>query len=240
MRCVDDSFITCRLNPKEGALHQLNCQVFAKTGIPPNTQQFIAGTKLVTSSADIKDNSTLTLKIKLCGGSNCDICYSSGSLFICKECKQTLCVECSGRVHQHPKRAHHKPDRLYVGAPDDASLDTSNTDTHDSVENFEIVLSQDSERSLSDAMLIATLAEQFGLTSFKTFQKEVIDATLQCKDTLVIQPTGSGKSLCFQFPPVHQNKKAIIVTPTISLMQEGFSASRERNTSGVSRFCSIG
>ena len=53
VRCVDDSFITCRLNPKEGALHQLNCQVFAKTGIPPNTQQFIAGTKLVTSSADI-------------------------------------------------------------------------------------------------------------------------------------------------------------------------------------------
>ena len=40
------------------------------------------------------------------------------------------------------------------------------------------------------------------------------------KDSLIIQPTGSGKSLCFQFPPVYQNKKAIIITPTISLMQD--------------------
>ena len=40
------------------------------------------------------------------------------------------------------------------------------------------------------------------------------------KDTLVLYPTGSGKSLCFQFPPVYLGKKAIIVTPTISLMQD--------------------
>ena len=44
--------------------------------------------------------------------------------------------------------------------------------------------------------------------------------TVKGKDSLVIQPTGSGKSLCFQFPPVYQNKKAIIITPTISLMQD--------------------
>ena len=112
VRCVDDSFITCRLNPKEKAFNRLKCQVLAKTGIPPNIQQFIAGTKLVTSSADTKDNSTLSNK--LCGGSNSDICYSSGSLFICKECKQTLCAECSGRVHHHPKRAHHKSDSFFL------------------------------------------------------------------------------------------------------------------------------
>ncbi len=40
------------------------------------------------------------------------------------------------------------------------------------------------------------------------------------RDTLVIQPTGSGKSLCFQFLPVYLKKKALIVTPTISLMQD--------------------
>lgn len=40
------------------------------------------------------------------------------------------------------------------------------------------------------------------------------------QDTLVLYPTGSGKSLCYQFPPVYLNKKAIIVTPTISLMQD--------------------
>ena len=149
------------------------------------------------------------------------ICYSSGSLFICNECKQTLCAECSGRVHQHPKRAHHKPDRLHDGTPDDTSLDSSiTTDAVDSVGDYELPLSQYSEQSFSDAMLVATLAKAFDLTSFKSLQKEVIDATLQGRDTLVIQPTGSGKSLCFQFPPVYQNKKTIIVTPTISLMQD--------------------
>ena len=139
MRGVDDSFITCRMDSKEGVLDQIKYQVFSKTGIPPSTQQIMAGTKIVTSSTDI-NNSTLNLKIKLCGGSNCDICYSSGSLFICKECKQTLCYECNDRVHQHPKRANHKPDKLHSGA-----LDTSNTDTYDSMDEFDLALSQDSE-----------------------------------------------------------------------------------------------
>ena len=68
--------------------------------------------------------------------------------------------------------------------------------------------------SFHDAMLIATLAKQFALN----FQKN-IDATLEGRDTLVIHPTGSGKSLCPQFPPVFQDKKAYIITPTISLME---------------------
>ena len=75
--------------------------------------------------------------------------------------------------------------------------------------------------SLRCYTLIATLAEWFQLTSFKPFQKEVIDFAMhQKRDTLVIYPTGSGKSLCFQFPPVYENKKAVVITPTISLMQD--------------------
>ena len=74
--------------------------------------------------------------------------------------------------------------------------------------------------SIQDATMVATLADKFNLTSFKSFQKEVIDQIVQKQDTLVIYPTGSGKSLCFQFPPVYENKKGIIITPTISLMQD--------------------
>ena len=51
------------------------------------------------------------------------------------------------------------------------------------------------EESFQQATLIATLAEKFGMTSFKPFQKNVISATLDGRDTLVIHPTGSGKSL---------------------------------------------
>ena len=93
-RCLDGSHITCRVNRKRGAYDQLRSEVFAKTGIPPNMQQLLANRKLVKSSSDLTKNSTLNLKVKLCGGGNCDICYISGSLFICKECEQTTNTVC--------------------------------------------------------------------------------------------------------------------------------------------------
>ncbi len=75
-------------------------------------------------------------------------------------------------------------------------------------------------QSFFDAELIATLAERFQLTAFKKFQ-EGNHWNYTCRQgQYVLHPTGSGKSLCFQFPPVHLNKKAIIITPTISLMQD--------------------
>ena len=89
-----------------------------------------------------------------------------------------------------------------------------------SEDEYDMELSPSLEKSFVDAELIAALAERFQLTSFKRFQKDTIEAMLAGKDTLVLYPTGSGKSLCFQFPPVYLGKKAIIVTPTISLMQD--------------------
>ena len=152
----------------------MRSEVFAKTGIPPNMQQLLANRKLVKSSSDLTKNSTLNLKVKLCGGGNCDICYISGSLFICKECEQTLCAECNARVHQHPKRTHHKTNPLSECTENITNLDVSNSNMFDSLEDFETQLSQGSEQSFSDAILVATLAEKFGLTSFKPFQKGVI------------------------------------------------------------------
>lgn len=65
-----------------------------------------------------------------------------------------------------------------------------------------------------------TLAEQFNMTTFKPFQKQVIQSILDKRDCLFMQPTGSGKSLCFQLPAVYQGKLAVVVVPTISLMQD--------------------
>ena len=84
----------------------------------------------------------------------------------------------------------------------------------------DIFNSSSADDSFEHATLIATLAERFSLTAFKPFQKMIINAALEGRDTMVVHPTGSGKSLCFQFPPVYQNKKAVIITPTISLMQD--------------------
>ena len=58
------------------------------------------------------------------------------------------------------------------------------------------------------------------LTSFKPFQKNIITTAIEGNDVLVVQPIGSGKSLCSLFPPVYLSKKAIGGPPTISLMQD--------------------
>ena len=63
------------------------------------------------------------------------------------------------------------------------------------------------------------LAEKFGVTHFRDFQKKAVEASLEGKDILIIQPTGKGKSLCYQFPAVYTEKTTLVITPTISLMQ---------------------
>ena len=75
---------------------------------------------------------------------------------------------------------------------------------------------------------VGTLAEKFSLTQFKPFQKDVITQCLNGNDTIVIQPTGSGKSLCYQFPAVYSGKIAIIISPTISLMIDQVKKLKER------------
>ena len=72
----------------------------------------------------------------------------------------------------------------------------------------------------AEASKVVTLVESFSLLSFYPYQKSIIDAVLDMKDTIIIQSTGNGKSLCFQFPPVYLNKKAIVIMPTISLMRD--------------------
>ena len=73
------------------------------------------------------------------------------------------------------------------------------------------------------------LADRFQLTSFKDWQQRAIEAAISGKDTLIIQPTGSGKSLCFQFPAVWSKKTAVVITPTVSLMSDQTSNLEARN-----------
>ena len=82
-------------------------------------------------------------------------------------------------------------------------------------------------------MMIATLAEHFNLTEFKPFQKTVIDNLMSGNDCLVIQPTGSGKSLCYHFPAIYGNKVSLVITPTISLMQDQVMNAEKHGTRAV-------
>ena len=64
------------------------------------------------------------------------------------------------------------------------------------------------------------LVKQFGLTSFHNWQLKIIQAVLVRKNMFVLQPTGSGKSFCFQFPPLVMKKMTVFLTPTIALMND--------------------
>jgi ATP-dependent DNA helicase RecQ len=68
--------------------------------------------------------------------------------------------------------------------------------------------------------LAEALERYWGYTSFRPLQREAMDAILSDRDSIVVMPTGGGKSLCFQAPAVIRDGLAVVVSPLISLMKD--------------------
>ena len=81
-------------------------------------------------------------------------------------------------------------------------------------------------QSLTDA--IASLQRHFGFEDFREGQREVIGSILEGKDAVVVMPTGSGKSLCYQLPAMILDGATLVVSPLIALMKDQVDALRAR------------
>ncbi|HXK61777.1 MAG TPA: DNA helicase RecQ, partial [Acidobacteriota bacterium] len=73
----------------------------------------------------------------------------------------------------------------------------------------------------------ALLKRYWGFDSFLPLQREAIDAVCACRDTIVVLPTGGGKSVCFQIPALVLPGLTLVVSPLISLMKDQVDALAE-------------
>jgi ATP-dependent DNA helicase RecQ len=73
----------------------------------------------------------------------------------------------------------------------------------------------------ADGLLADTLQRVWGFSDFRPLQRDAMHAILDARDSVVVLPTGGGKSLCFQAPAIVRDRGlALVVSPLISLMKD--------------------
>lgn len=82
-------------------------------------------------------------------------------------------------------------------------------------------------RDSSAAEILAAVRRYWGYTELRPLQEQAIRAGLEQRDSLVVMPTGGGKSLCYQVPPALTQDSHLVVSPLISLMKDQVDGLRE-------------
>ena len=73
---------------------------------------------------------------------------------------------------------------------------------------------------MNQDQLLEVLGRYWGYSAFRPLQRDAMEAILSHRDSVVVLPTGGGKSLCFQAPALVHPGLAVIVSPLISLMKD--------------------
>jgi ATP-dependent DNA helicase RecQ len=84
-----------------------------------------------------------------------------------------------------------------------------------------------SQASIQESRIPDVVRRYWGFDVLRPLQREAIEAALAGRDSLVVLPTGGGKSLCYQVPPAVDGATDIVVSPLISLMKDQVDGLRE-------------
>lgn len=224
---------------------EIKRKIYELTGIPISMQTLSSGSKCIHNTSVLMcRRGTIEVSAKALGGGLTNPCQSCGvreAEYSCSECHgMTYCAVCNDTWHVnnpirqgHPyveicrdttgeaqKNTYIEPDSGVQLSPSPHSVSKSSLDLSVSDDEFFDGVLGGSSQDLEESCRRATLAEYFHCTSFRPYQIDVIDQHLKGRDTIVVQPTGSGKSLCFQFPAVYTGKMSVVICPTISLMHD--------------------
>ncbi len=83
----------------------------------------------------------------------------------------------------------------------------------------------------TDKLLFSLLKSHFGYEEFRPLQKEIVTNVLSGKDSLVLMPTGGGKSLCYQLSALCLEGITLVVSPLVSLMKDQVDALKANDIS---------
>jgi DNA topoisomerase III len=82
--------------------------------------------------------------------------------------------------------------------------------------------------ALADEPIHSLLHRAFGFEEFRANQEAVCRAVIGGRDVLLVMPTGSGKSLCYQLPGIARGGTTLVISPLIALMEDQAAKLRER------------